>query len=456
MKNSNYEMNMCTGSILKKVIIFSIPLILTGVLQLLYNAVDIIVVGQYSGKEALAAVGSTGSLINLLINVFMGLAVGTSVAVARQYGAGEYKAVHDTVHTSIAIALLCGFGIAVFGYLMAKPLLLWMGSPADVIESSSLYIRIYFLGMPANMLYTFGSAILRGVGDTKRPLIFLTIACILHIGLNLLFVIQFKMDVAGVALATIISQGVSAVLVMRCLMLSSGIIHYEPRDTRIYRSSVRPILMVGLPAGLQGSLFSISNVLIQSSINSFGSVVMAGNAASGNLEGFVYTSMNSISQASLSFVGQNHGARQYRRVRRTLWVCLSLVTFVGLLTGGIFTLFAGPLIGIYNSDPEVIRQGVIRLSIICPLYFLCGVMEVIVGQLRGLGFSLFPMIVTLIGVCGLRILWIYTVFAASPTLETLIWSYPLSWFITVVFHFVTYYSIQRKLPKEDLSLPVHV
>ncbi len=452
MKNNNYEMDMTSGSIYRKVVRYSIPLILTGFLQLLYNAADIIVVGQYCGKEALAAVGSTSSLINLLVNVFMGLSVGTSVAIAQQQGAGDRRAVMETVHTSIALALICGFGVGIFGFFMARPLLLWMGSPQDVIDGSSLYIRIYFIGMPANMLYTFGSAILRAVGDTKRPLYYLTAAGLINITLNLVFVIGFKWAVAGVAWATIISQLISAVLVINCLIHSTGSVRFFPRQTRLHRAALKPILRIGLPAGLQGSLFSISNVLIQSSINSFGSVAMAGCAASGNLEGFVYTAMDSIYQACLTFVGQNVGARQYRRVRKTMWVCMGVVTVVGVLTGGLFGLFAPQLISIYSTDPEVIRWGTRRLLIICLTYFLCGQMEVLVGQLRGLGYSVLPMIATLTGVCGLRIIWIYTVFAQYRTLEVLLWSYPISWLVTIVFHAATYYIVQKRFPRENLAL----
>lgn len=453
MKNNSFEMDMCRGSIIGKVISFSIPLMLTGVLQLFYNAADIIVVGQFSGKEALAAVGSTGSLINLLINVFLGLSVGTSVTVAQRYGAGDWENVHATVHTSVALALVCGFGVGLLGFVIAKPLLILMGSPADVIDASTLYIRIYFIGMPANMLYTFGSAILRAVGDTKRPLIFLTIAGLINVTLNLLFVIIFHMSVAGVALATILSQAVSAVLVMRSLTRATGQVRVVPKDIRFHRESLQKIARIGLPAGLQGTLFSISNVLIQSSINSFGSVVMAGNAASSNLEGFVYTSMNSIYQACLTFVGQNIGAKQYARVRKTLWVCLGTVTVVGLVLGSLFTLFAGPLLSIYNSDPQVISQGIVRLSIIASTYFLCGVMETLVGQLRGLGYSLVPMIATLASVCVLRIVWVYTAFVQYPAVETLMWSYPISWSLAVLFHSVTYYIVQRKLPRDNQPLP---
>ncbi len=446
-------MNMVRGPILPKVIRFSLPVMLTGILQLLYNAADIIVVGQYSGKEALAAVGSTGSLINLLINVCMGLSVGTSVAVAQQKGAGDLNAVRRTVHTSISLALYSGIGVGVFGLILAKPLLEWMGSPADVIDASALYIRIYFAGMPANLLYTFGSAILRAVGDTKRPLYFLTVSGLVNVALNLMFVMVFQMSVAGVALATVIAQVISAVLVMRCLIHATDSIRFDLKEMHVHRDSLKAIMRVGLPAGLQGSVFSISNVLIQSSVNSFGSVVMAGCAASGNLEGFVYTSMNSVYQACLTFVGQNVGARQYHRVRRILWICLGTVTLVGMAIGGLFYLFAGPLLSVYNTDPEVIRQGMIRMHIICATYFLCGVMEVLTGQLRGLGYSVLPMIMSLSGVCGFRILWIFTVFAQYRTLDMLIVSYPLSWLATALFHAATYFFVQRRFPRRDEALP---
>ena len=446
-------MDMCRGSIIRKVISFSIPLMLTGILQLFYNAADIIVVGQFTGKEALAAVGSTGSLINLLINVFMGLSVGTSVAVAQNYGAGDISSVRRTVHTSVALALVSGIGVGLVGFALARQLLVWMGNPPDVIDSATQYIRIYFIGMPVNMLYTFGSAILRAVGDTKRPLAFLTVAGLINIALNLIFVIVFHMGVAGVAIATIIAQAISAVLVMRCLVRSDSIVRVTLADIRFHRDSMRQIMKIGLPAGLQSTLFSISNVLIQASINSFGSVVMAGNAAAGNLEGFVYTAMNSIYQACLTFVGQNAGARQYARVRRILWVCLGTVVTVGVATGSLFLLFATQLIGVYNPDPQVIAEGFKRLSIICSTYFMCGVMEVLVGQLRGLGYSIVPAIATLGCVCVLRIVWIYTVFERYPSIETLIWCYPVSWTLAVLFHIGTYLHVQRSLPKADEPLP---
>ncbi len=442
---------MCSGPLAKKILVFSLPLMLTGVLQLLYNAADIVVVGQYAGKEALAAVGSTGSLINLITNVFMGLSVGASVVVAQRYGAGDIRGVGETVHTAITVALICGVAVGVFGVLMAKPMLAWMDTPEDVIDSAALYVRIYFIGMPVNMLYNFGGAILRAIGDTKRPLAFLTIAGVINVALNLVFVLGFHMSVDGVAYATILSQGVSAVLVLRCLMRTDSCIRLDPRRLRVKAAPLKQIARIGLPAGLQGSIFAISNVLIQSAINSFGSVVMAGNAAASNLEGFIYTAMNSLYQACLTFVGQNMGARKYLRVRRTLWICIGLVTAVGTVLGVLFLLLGPQLVSIYNTDPEVIQKGVLRMSVICTTYCLCGIMDVLVGEMRGMGYSIVPMIVSLTGACGLRVLWIYTVFAADRTLETLYLSYPVSWAVTAAIHLCCYLALQRKLPRADLA-----
>lgn len=446
-------MDMCSGPIFVNLLRFCLPVILTGVLQLLYNAADIVVVGQYAGREALAAVGSTGSLINLLVNVFMGLAVGASVVTARCYGANNLIDVRKAVHTSIAIAAIMGIFVGIFGFFMARPMLAWMDTPADVLDQAALYVQIFFLGMPANMLYNFGGAILRAVGDTKHPLYFLTISGIVNVLLNLLLVIVFHMSVAGVAIATVVSQCISMVLVLRCLMLTDSCIKLELKKLHIYKDKLLEILRVGLPAGLQGSLFSISNVLIQSSVNSFGSVIMAGNAAASNLEGFIYTSMNAIYQGNLTFVSQNMGAKKYDRVNKILWSSLAAVTIIGLGLGLLFLLFSEPLMKIYNTDPQVVQMGQLRLNIICVTYFLCGMMDVMVGQLRGMGYSIMPMIVSLAGACGFRILWILTIFAANHTLEVLYVSYPISWMLTASIHFVCYLIVRRKLGRND-QLPV--
>ena len=450
-RRRHYEMDMCSGTMLPKILRFTVPLVLTGVLQLLFNAADVVVVGQFVGPEALAAVGSTGSLINLIVNVFMGLGVGASVIIARAYGARDAVAVHRGVHTAILVAAIGGVLVGVIGFAFARPLLVLMDNPADVIDGATLYMQIYCLGMPANMLYTFGASILRAVGDTKRPLYYLALAGVVNVILNLILVIVFHLGVAGVAIATVVSQVISMVLVILCLIRTEGIIHLDLRKLRFHGKILLDILRIGLPAGLQGSLFSISNVLIQSAVNSFGSVIIAGNTAASNLEGFIYTSMNAVYQADMTFASANYGAKQYRRVRRTMWLCLGTVLAVGLGMGLLFLLFGGQLLSVYNTHPDVIASGLIRMSIICPTYFLCGMMDTMVGQLRGLGYSIMPMIVSLTGACLLRIVWIYTLFAADPTLYTLYISYPVSWGATFLIHLLCYAVVARKLPKTDLA-----
>ena len=340
LSGKNYEIDMCRGPLLGKMLIFTLPLMLTGMFQLLYNATNIVIVGQFVGKEALSAVGSTGSLTTLMVNVFIGLSIGTSVAVSKYYGSNDYIGIKETVHTSITIAALSGVFIGIVGIISARPLLQLMDTPADVIDSAVLYMRILFIGMPANMIYAFGSAILRSVGDTRRPLYFLTISGVVNVLLNLLFVVGFKMSVGGVATATIISQYISMILIVRCLMVSNGAIRLNLKELGIKKDKLLLISRIGLPAGIQGSLFSISNVLIQSSINSFGSIAIAGNAAASNLEGFVYIAMNTIYQTNITFTSQNMGAKQYKRVRKILWICIGIVSFVGITMGGAFVLFA--------------------------------------------------------------------------------------------------------------------
>ena len=442
---------MTNGPLLMKMVRFSIPLILTGVLQLLYNAADIVVVGRFAGPQALAAVGSTSSLINLLVNVFMGLSVGASVVVAKAWGARDHQSVARTVHTAITLAAIGGIVLTIVGFCFSGAFLAWMGTPLDVLPGATLYMQIYFAGMPFNLLYTFSAAILRAVGDTKRPLYFLTLAGLVNVVLNLLFVIVLHMSVDGVALATIISQAISMVLALRCLMHADTSIRLMPGELRIYKKPFLQIIQVGLPAGIQGSLFSISNVLIQSAVNSFESVAMAGNAAAANLEGFVYTAMNSVYQADITFASQNMGAGKPQRVKRILWLCLGLVTFIGGTTGGALYLFGEPLLSIYNGDPQVIQFGMRRLAVISLTYFTCGWMDVMVGQMRGIGCSLLPMVVSLTGACLLRVVWIYTLFAANPTPECLFISYPISWVLTSCTHLICYFIVRKKhLPQEAL------
>lgn len=445
---SSYEIDMVNGPLFGKIFRFAIPLMLSGVLQLFFNAADIVVVGRFAGSTALAAVGSTGSLINLIVNIFMGLSVGTNVLVARYYGARDMKNLSETVHTAILASVICGFALIFIGGFLAEPMLRLMGSPEDVIDQATLYVRIYFAGMPAMMLYNFGAAILRSVGDTKRPLYFLTMAGVLNVGLNLFLVIVFHMGVAGVAIATVASQVLSAVLVLICLVKSDAPYRVDLKKLHIYKDKLLEMIRIGLPAGMQGSVFAISNVLIQSSINSFGSTVMAGSTAAGNIEGFVYIAMNAFYQTALSFTGQNMGAKKYDRVSRIMRLCVLNVAAIGLLLGALCTLFAQPLLSIYTTDPEVIQYGIERMMLVCLPYCICGVMDTLVGSMRGMGYSILPMIVSLTGACALRVVWILTVFAANPTLTTLFLSYPISWTVTALTHFVCFLVAYNKLRKK--------
>ncbi len=447
----SYEMDMCSGPILGKILIFSLPLMLSGILQLLFNAADVIVVGRYAGSQSLAAVGSTTALINLLINIFIGLSVGVNVLVAQYYGAKKEQDVSETVHTAVLVSAFSGLFLVFLGLFLSRPMLELMGTPDDVIDKSVIYMRIYFVGMPVIMLYNFGSAILRAVGDTRRPLYFLTAAGILNIFLNLFFVIVCNLDVAGVALATVISQVLSAGLVMLCLFRSEGCLRIRPDKLRIDPVKLRRIIKVGLPAGMQGAIFSISNVLIQSSVNSFGSIAMAGNTASQNIEGFIYNAMIAVYQTNLSFTSQNYGGRKYRRIGRILITCCFVVAAVGLLLGMAAYNAGTFLLGIYSRDPQVINYGLLRLGIIATTYFTCGVMDTTVGSIRGMGYSVLPMCVSLAGACGFRVIWIFTVFRMSHTLQTLYISYPISWVLTATVHLICYLLIRRKMPKVDMD-----
>ncbi|MEZ3428559.1 MAG: MATE family efflux transporter [Lachnospiraceae bacterium] len=425
---------MCNGPLFGKILLFSLPLMLSGILQLLFNAADMIVVGRWVGSDALAAVGSTGSLINLLVNVFIGLSVGANVLVARYFGAGQERELSDMVHTAVLISVICGVLLIFVGFFVAPSALLAMGTPKEVLGQSVLYIRIYFAAMPAMMLYNFGAAILRAVGDTRRPLYFLTAAGVINVVLNLIFVIGFSMGVAGVALATAVSQVISAGLVVRCLVRSDSAYRLDLKALRIVPHKLLMMMQIGLPAGLQGAIFSISNVLIQSSVNSFGATAMAGNSAAGNLEGFVYTAMNTLHQTAVSFVGQNYGAHKYKRIGRIAIICVGIVTAVGLVMGNGVYLAGRLLLHLYSPEEPVIAYGMKRLFYICCPYFLCGVMDTLVGCLRGMGHSVLPMLVSLTGACLFRIVWIYTIFSQNRSLDTLYISYPISWALTAFVH----------------------
>ena len=440
----SYRMDMTEGPLTTKIIKFTIPVMLSGILQLLFNTADVIVVGRFTGKTALAAVGSTGSLINLLVSLFMGLSIGTNVLVARYQGARDDKSVSETVHTSIALGVIGGLILLIIGIAATRPLLEMMATPEDVIDQSTIYMRILFLGMPLNLILNFGAAVLRAIGDTKRPLYYLTIAGIINLFLNIFLVTVFSLGVAGVAIATVISEGVSCALILLCLKHETGAIRLYLNKIRINPEKCIDIMKIGLPAGLQGCIFSISNVLIQSSVNSFGSTVMAGNTAASNIEGFVYVSMNSLHQTCISFTSQNFGAGKFKRIKMVLINCLVIVTITGLLLGNSAYFFGKYLLSAYNNEPEVISYGLIRLSIISTMYFLCGLMDVMVGAMRGIGYSILPMIVSLIGACGLRIVWIYTVFVQFRTLDILFISYPVTWTITFLSHLTCYFIVTRK------------
>ncbi|MBS6734148.1 MAG: MATE family efflux transporter [Clostridiales bacterium] len=441
----SYEMDMTSGPLLKKILIFSVPLMLSGILQLLFNAADIIVVGQFTGSSALAAVGSTSSLINLFVNVFIGFSIGANVLVAQYFGARDEKNVHETVHTSILLAIICGLILIVAGISLAPPMLELMDTPDEVLGQAVLYMRIYFVGMPATLVYNFGAAILRAVGDTRRPLYYLFVAGCVNVVLNLFFVVVCGRGVDGVAIATVISQVISAALIVRCLVKSDGMYRLNLSMLKLHRQKVIQIARIGLPAGFQGAIFSISNVLIQSSVNSFGSIAMAGNTAASNIEGFIYTCMNAVYQTSLSFTSQNLGAGKIKRISRILVECLVVVFLVGAVMGFLAYTFGAELLRIYSTDPEVIENGLHRMRVICQTYYLCGMMDVTVGALRGLGYSVMPMLVSLAGVCGVRIVWIFTAFVWSRSLFTLYISYPISWGATFVIHLICFAVVYRKL-----------
>ena len=444
-QKQGYQIDMLNGPLVGKILLFALPLMLSSLLQLLFNAADVVVVGRFAGKEALAAVGSNGSLINLFVNLFIGLSVGTNVVIARDLGAGKPEHVRRSVHTSITLALISGVFLAIAGVCLSRQMLELMSSPPDVIDLAALYLRIYFLGMPGNLVYNFGAAILCAQGDTRRPLYYLTAAGVINVVLNLIFVIPLKMSVAGVAIATIISQYVSAVLVLLALIRDNGVIHLDLKALSLDWRTVKRILRVGLPAGLQSTLFSISNVVIQSSINSFGSAVVAGSSAAGNIEGFIYVCTNAFHQAALTFISQNYGAGQCKRVDRIAILCLIYGSFMSLVIGNLIYIFGAPLTSLYApGETEVIAQAVVRLGYVAAFHFLCAFMDIMVGILRGLGHSVVPMIVSLIGSCALRLVWIATIFQAYPTPSCLYVSYPISWAITALAHTIFFFAIRKR------------
>ncbi|HKM17656.1 MAG TPA: MATE family efflux transporter [Limnochordia bacterium] len=442
------EPDLTSGSLFGKILIFALPIMAMNILQLLFNAADMVVVGRFAGSEALAAVGATGSLIGLIVNLFMGLSVGTSVVVAQDYGAGKREVVSRSVHTSIAVSIIGGFVVMILGLLLCSPLLRMMGTPDDILHLSELYMRIYFLGLPAGMVYNFGAAILRATGDSRRPMNYLTIAGVVNVVFNVVFVVGCHMNVAGVAWATVISQYLAVYLIINCLYHTDKAIRLIPRQIRIDRKRVKDIIRIGVPAGFQGMLFSISNVLIQSAVNSFGSTLVAASSASGNIESFAGTTMNAYYQAAVTFTGQSMGARKYDRIDAIAKVCTGLVFATWIILSGAVLFSGRPLLGIYTNNPEVIELGMVRMRIMMALYFTCGIMNVFPGLTRGMGYSVLPMLSTLVGACLLRIVWLMTVFKWYPTIPVLYACYPVTWTLAGLGQVASFFYARRQVRKK--------
>jgi len=438
---------MLEGPLFSSIVAYTVPIILTSILQLLFNAADLVIVGQFCGSVSVGAVGATGAVTNLIVNLFIGLSGGAGVAVAHGIGGRQNEDVHRTVHTAIPVALIGGLILTFVGVVFSETFLQLMGTPENVLALSAVYMKIYFTGMTFTMIYNFCASILRAAGDTKSPLIFLMIAGVVNVIFNVIFVTAFDMNVAGVALATVISQAISAVLVIVALMRRTDACKLVWSKLRIYKPQFLKIIRIGLPAGLQSSMFSISNVLIQSSINSFGDVFVSGNAAAGNIEGFIYVAMNAFHQTAVNFIGQNVGAKQYKRAKQVLRTCLGSVSVVAVLMSAAVCIFGRQLLGIYITDSaQAIEYGVTRLLFICGPYILCGLMDVTTGALRGMGAALTPMIISVLGVCGIRLIWIYTIFRipAFHTPECLYISYTVSWIITFLAQLVAFNLVYRR------------
>ena len=444
MKRSKYEIDMCNGSIMDKLISFSLPLMVSGIMQLMFNAVDIIVVGRFTGSDALAAVGSTTALINIFTNLFIGVSLGANVLAARYYAAGRDREMSEAVHTAITLALISGVAMAFAGAGLSRVALEIMGTPGNVIGQAALYMRIYFLGMPFFMLYNYGAAILRAVGDTKRPLAFLLVAGLANVGLDLLLVIVIPLGVAGVAIGTITSQLISSILVLRCLYRSEG--SYQIRFSRlgINREHMKRIFQVGIPAGIQSTVINLSNAMLQSSVNSFGSIAMAGYTAANNILSFLYVAVNAVTQACMSFTSQNYSVGKQKRMDRVLLNCGILSMGVSLVLGVGAYVFGAQVLGIYTAEPEVIQCGLEILSITTVPYFLCGIMDLLPGALRGMGHSAVPMVLSVIGTVVTRIIWIYGFFPSHRSLYFLFISYPGSWIITILMQGICFWFVRKQ------------
>ncbi len=444
VKKQSFEMDMTQGPLLRKIILFALPIMFTGMLQLLYNAADVVVIGIFAGDTSLAAVTSTGTLTGLLVNLFLGMATGSGVIIAQAIGANNREKLHRMVHTAMSISVIIGIMVGVFGFFFSRKMLGLMLTPDDVIDLSTLYVKIYFLGLPGQMVYNFGAAIVRSSGDTRRPLIILSLSGIVNVLLNLVFVIFFHLDVAGVAIATITAQYLSAIAIVYILITDNADYKLDLSKLKIYKRELIEVLRYGIPAGLQTSMFSISNMLIQSSINSFGSAVMAGNGAAASIDGFIFVAADSGAQASLTFAGQNYGAKKIDRVKRSMFLSMGLSTVMGILVGLIVLLFQRPLLGLFVDSTEALEAGVVRLTIMALLYFSCGIMNSIANTVRGMGRSVTPMVISMIFVCAFRVFWVYTVFTQWHSLSSLFVSYPVSYLLAIIAHSICFITVFRK------------
>jgi len=449
--NKRGILDMTTGPFFKKILIFSIPLMLTGVLQLIYNAADVMVVGRFAGSESLAAVGSTSSLVNLIINLFVGLSTGAGVVTSRHIGANATERINKSVHTAMAIGIISGFAVGVFGFFLSGKFLSLMGTPKNILPLATLYLKIYFLGAPGSLVYNFGASIVRSTGDTKRPLIILGFTGIINVVLNIILVVGFHFDVAGVAIATIVAQYISAILIVIRLKNIDNACRLNFKKIRIYKTELKEIIKIGLPAGFQSSLFSFSNVLIQSTINSFGSVAMAGNTAAQNADAIIYTCTNAVAQTAMTFTSQNMGAKKYVNIRKIYFMCMGFVLVISVCFGAVGLLFPEQIIGIFTTEAEVIEMGKHRLFIMMTTYFICSIMDVSGCQIRGMGKSIEPMIITLLGACGIRVLWLYTGFPLKKELWNLYLSYPISWLITFIALFICFFVFEKRIKKHSAS-----
>ena len=447
--NKKYALDMTSAPFLKKIFIFSIPLVLTGLLQLAYNTADVVVVGRFAGSQALAAVGSTGSLINLLLNVFIGLSMGSGVMVARHIGSGDEERIRKCTHTAMLLSIISGVFIGLIGFFLSGKILVLMGSPSDVLPLATLYLKIYFTGCPGSMVYNFGSAIVRATGDTKKPLFILASTGLVNVALNLILVIFFHMGVSGVAIATITAQYLSAIMVVIHLTKLDNSCKLHFSKLRIHKTEFFKIIGIGLPAGIQNSLFSISNVIIQSTVNSFGSVAMAGIAAGSNYDSYIYTATNAIAQTSMTFTSQNMGARKHENVGKIYRYCIIIASIIGVVMGALGTVFSEFIVSFFSTDKAVIAIGAERLAMIMPFYVFCSLMDVAAGQLRGMGESFKPMIVSLLGGCGIRLFWIYAILPMNRTLMFLYWAYPISWVATFAVQFSLYFILKNRIFRKN-------